>query len=95
MHDPSRPFGRPRGPGAFDPHKELDAVVGPYREHAGERLLVRALRIVGKGLAGAALAIAVATTVMYVLHKHVRDAQRAPVTPLPGKPVPIEIIPAK
>ena len=95
MHDPTHPFGKPRDPRAFDVQKELDQVVGRYEEHPGERLLVRALRILGRGLVGAALAIAVAATVMWVLHKHVREAQRAAVTPAPGKPVPIEIIPAK
>jgi hypothetical protein len=79
----------------FDAKKELDAVIGPYEERPGERLAVRALRILARGLIGAAAAIAVAFVVMYVLHSHVRDAQRAAVKPVPGKPVPIEIIPAK
>ena len=56
---------------------------------------MRVLRIVARGLLGAAAAIAVAFAVMYVLHKHVSDAQRAPVKVTPGKPVPIELIPAK
>lgn len=79
----------------FDVQKELDEVVGRYDEHPGERLLVRALRILARGLLGAAAAIAVAFAVMYVLHKHVGDAQRAPAKVTPGKPVPIELIPAK
>jgi hypothetical protein len=88
-------FDKPPPPSAFDVRKELDAVVGRYDEHPGERLLVRALRIVARGLLGAAAAIAVAFAVMYVLHKHAGDAQRAPVKPVPGKPVPIDLIPAK
>ena len=87
---------RPPGEKGFDAKKELDAVIGPYEGRPpGERLAVRALRILARGLLGAAAAIAVAAGVMYVLHSHVRDAQRAPVKPTPGKPVPIEIIPAK
>jgi hypothetical protein len=79
----------------FDAGKELDAVIGPYGQRPGERLAVRALRVLARGLLGAAAAIAVAFVVMYVLHSHVRDAQRAAAKPVPGKPVPIEIIPAK
>ena len=84
-----------RTPASFDAKKELDALIPPYRERAGERFAVRALRIVARGLLGAAAAIAVAFAVMYVLHSHVRDAQRAPVKVQPGKPVTIDLIPAK
>lgn len=95
MKDRHNPFGRPRAPGGFDVQKELDEVVGRYGERTGERLAVRALRIIARGLLGAAAAIAVAFVVMYVLHKHVGDAQRAPAKVVPGKPVPIELIPGK
>jgi hypothetical protein len=95
MNTRFKPHPPPGSGPAFDAKKELDAVIGPYVERPGERLLVRALRIVARGLLGAAAAIAVAFAVMYVLHSHVRDAQRAPAKLVPGKPVPIEIIPAK
>ena len=90
-----KPFPRPGEPKPFDAKKELDAVIPPYEERPGEKLAVRALRILARGLLGAAAAIAVAFAVMYVLHTHVRDAQRAPVKLQPGKPVPVELIPAK
>lgn len=89
-----KPF-RPPGMPTFDAKKELDELIPPYRERAGERFAVRALRIVARGLLGAAAAIAVAFAVMYVLHSHVRDAQLAPAKVPPGKPVTIELIPAK
>ena len=95
MKDRYSQFGKPRALNTFDVQKELDEVVGPYQERPGERLAVRALRILARGLVGAAAAIAVAFAVMYVLHKHVGDAQRAAVKSTPGKPVPIELIPAK
>jgi hypothetical protein len=92
-YDISRPPSRTPG---FDAKRELDELIGPYGARPkGERLAVRILRIVARGLLGAAAAIAVALGVMWVLHTHVRDAQRAPVKLEPGKPVPIEIIPAK
>ena len=88
-------FGARSPAKTFDVQKELDQVVGRYDERPGECFAVRALRILARGLLGAAAAIAVAFAVMYVLHTHVRDAQRAPVKPIPGKPVPIDLIPAK
>jgi hypothetical protein len=88
-------FDRPKSLRTFDVQKELDEVVGRYEERPGERLAVRLLRILARGLLGAAAAIAVAFAVMYVLHKHVGDAQRAPAKVVPGKPVPIDLIPAK
>ena len=88
-------FDKPKTRRSFDVQKELDEVVGRYEERPGERLAVRLLRILARGLLGAAAAIAVAFAVMYVLHKHVEDAQRAPPKVVPGKPVPIDLIPAK
>ena len=88
-----RHFHAPGEAKPFDVKKELDTVVGTYDEHPGEKLVVRAMRIVARGLLGAAAAIAVAFAVMWVLHKHVGDAQRAPAPVTPGKPIPIQIIP--
>jgi hypothetical protein len=95
MDNRYRHFQAPGETRPFDVKKELDTVVGRYDEHPGEKLVVRALRILGRGLAGAAAAIAVAFVVMWVLHKHVRDAQLAPAPVTPGKPIPIQIIPAQ
>ena len=92
-YDITRPPTRAAG---FDPKKELDEVVGSYgARRPGERLAVRVLRIIARGLLGAAAAIAVAFGVMWILHSHVRDAQRAPAKIVPGKPVPIDLVPAK
>lgn len=88
-----REFPDPKAPPALDVQKELDAVIGKYEEHPGEKLAVRVVRIVGRGLLGAALAIAVSSAVIYTLHKHVKDAQTAPVTLVPGKPIPVQILP--
>lgn len=88
-----RNFPDPKAPRALDVQKELDAVVGKYEERPGEKLAVRVVRIVGRGLLGAALAIAVSGAVIYTLHKHVKDAQMAPVPLTPGKPIPVQILP--
>ncbi len=88
-----RNFPDPKAPRPLDVQKELDAVVGKYQERPGEKLAVRAIRILGKGLLGAALAIAVSGAVIYTLHKHVKDAQTAPVPLTPGKPIPVQILP--
>ena len=83
----------PKAPRPLDVKKELDAVIGKYEERPGERLAVRVVRIVGRGLLGAALAVAVSSAVIYTLHKHVKDAQTAPVPLIPGKPIPVQILP--
>ncbi len=88
-----RNFPDPKVPPSLDVKKELDAVIGKYEEHPGERLAVRAIRIIGRGLLGAALAIVVSGAVIYTLHNHVKDAQRAPAPLTPGKPIPVQILP--
>lgn len=88
-----RNFPDPKAPPAIDVNKELDAVIGTYEERPGEKLAVRALRILGRGLLGAALAVVASGAVIYTLHKHVKDAQLAPAPLTPGKPIPVQILP--
>ena len=76
----------------FDIDKELDAVVGRYDEHRGERFLRRYGRWLGRAFAASALAVATATLIFFILHKHVTDARNAPP---PKKPVPVHILPAR
>ena len=67
--------------------KQLDAVVGERYEpprKPREMLL--------KWLAAAVLGVAMALLVMFVLHKHLTDAQTAAA---PAKPVPVQIVPAR
>lgn len=75
----------------FDPKKELDAVLGTYKDRRGN-LWQRFGGSVGKALVVAALAIMAAAAVVYTLHFHVKQAQKAPA---PKKPVPVNIVPAK
>ena len=83
----------PKAKASLDVKKELDAVVGKYEERPGEKLVVRAIRIIGRGLLGAALAVVASGAVIYTLHKHVKDAQLAPAPLTPGKPIPVQILP--
>jgi tetrahydromethanopterin S-methyltransferase subunit G len=74
----------------FDVEKELDQVIGKFEDRRGNRMQ-RIGRIVGRTLLGASLAIAAATVVIYTLHSHVEQAQKAPG---PKKPVQVQIVPA-
>ena len=74
----------------FDPKRELDQVVGQFEERGS--FLARAGRMAGRVLIGASLAVGAAALVIYTLHTHVKQAQKAPA---PKKPVPVSIIPAK
>ena len=76
----------------FDPHKELDAVVGTYDAQPGERFLRRYGRWLARAIAAAVLALATAATIFFVLDKHVTDAKNAPA---PKKPVNVQIVPAR
>ena len=75
----------------FDPKKELDQVLGRYEDRRGS-LFRRFGGTMGKALLVAALAIVAAAVVIYTLHFHVKQAQKAPP---PKKPVPVNILPAK
>ena len=75
----------------FDPKRELDAVLGTYKDRRGS-LFQRFGGTVGRALVVAALAIGAAAVVIYTLHFHVKQAQTAPA---PKKPVPVNILPAK
>ena len=90
---PEMPSLRPPGTKtAFDVQKELDEVVGRYEEGRGERALRRYGRWFARFVAAAVLASATAAAVMYVLHDHVMQAQKAPA---PKKPVSVRIVPAQ
>jgi hypothetical protein len=75
----------------FDPKKELDAVLGTYKDRRGN-LWQRFGGSVGRALVVTALAIAAAALVIYTLHFHVKQAQTAPA---PKKPVQVQIVPPK
>lgn len=93
MNRPKRPNELPQGLGdklPFDVEKELDQVIGKFEDRRGSRMQ-RIGRIVGRALLGASLAIAAATVVIYTLHSHVEQAQKAPG---PKKPVQVLIVPA-
>ena len=75
----------------FDIHRELDAVVGRYDDHPGERFLRRYGRWLGRAVAAAALAVAAAALVFFTLDQHVTDARNAPA---PKTPVEVRILPA-
>ena len=91
MHSPPPPPGKIGDKLPFDPKRELDAVLGNYKDRRGN-LWQRFGGTVGRALAVAALAIAAAAAVIYTLHFHVKQAQKAPP---PKKPVPVNIVPAK
>ena len=75
----------------FDPKRELDAVLGNYKDRRGS-LWQRFGGSAARALAVAALAIAAAAVVIYTLHYYVKKAQTAPA---PKRPVPVNILPAK
>jgi anti-sigma-K factor RskA len=75
----------------FNPQKELDQVLGRYKDRRGS-LWQRFGGSAGRALAVAALAIAAMVVVIYTLHFHAKQAQTAPA---PKKPVQVNILPAK
>ena len=91
MPQPQEPPGRIGDKLPFDPRRELDTVLGNYKDRKGS-LWQRFGGSVGRALAVAALAIVAAVAVIYTLHFHVKQAQKAPP---PKKPVPVNIVPAK
>ena len=91
MPQPHEPPGKIGDNLPFDPKRELDAVLGTYKDRRGN-LWQRFGGSVGRALAVAALAIVAAVAVIYTLHFHVKQAQKAPP---PKKPVPVNIVPAK
>jgi len=76
----------------FDAERELDAVVGRYEPHAGERWLVRYGRWIARAVVALCLAMAAATVIALVLDRHMRQAETQPA---PKRPVTVNIIPAK
>ena len=76
----------------FDPERELDAVVGRYEPHAGERWLVRYGRWIARALIALCLAVVAATVIALVLDRHMRQAETQPP---PKRPVTVNIITAK
>jgi hypothetical protein len=73
--------------------RELDAVIGDrYVERTSESAPLRLRRKAMKWLLGAVLAIAMATSIALVLHKHLVQPQAAPD---PAKPVVIRILPPR
>ena len=91
MQQPPKPPGKIGDSLPFDPKKELDAVVGTYKDRRGS-LWQRFGGSLGRALLVAALAITAAAVVIYTLHFHVKQAQKAPP---PKRPVPVNIVPAK
>ena len=75
----------------FDPRKELDAVLGNYKDRRGS-LWKRFGGSLGRALVVAALAVAAMATVVYTLHYYTTKAQKAPP---PTRAVPVNILPAK
>ena len=91
----NRPQVPPKRDGLqFDVEKELDAVVGHYRDTRGT-WWQRIGRIASRVLLGACLAVAAATAIVYTLDTHVRQAKTDAAAKAPAKPVPIQIIPQK
>ncbi|MEO7744086.1 MAG: hypothetical protein ABIR98_14205 [Usitatibacter sp.] len=88
---PPTPRGKISDNLPFDPKRELDAVLGTYKDRRGN-LWQRFGGSMGRALVVATLAIAAAAAVVYTLHFHVKQAQKAPA---PKKPVPVNILPAK
>ena len=75
----------------FDPKRELDAVLGNYKDRRGN-FWQRFGGSAGRAFVVAALAIVAAAVVVYTLHFHVKQAQKAPP---PKKPVQVKIVPPK
>ena len=88
---PPEPPGKIGDKLPFDPKRELDAVLGTYKDRRGN-LWQRFGGSVGRALAVAALAIAAAVVVIYTLHYYTKKAQTAPA---PKRPVPVNIVPTK
>ena len=82
----------PPGKPQFDAQKELDALIGHYEPNRGERFLRRYGRWLGRAFAAAALAVAAAGVIFFILDKYVGEAKKAPA---PKRPVPVTIVPAK
>lgn len=76
----------------FDVQKELDRVVGRYEERQGERFWRRYGRWSARAMVFAALAVAAAAVILWVLDKHVTDGRKAPP---PQRPVDVRILPAR
>ena len=74
----------------LDVEKELDAVVGRYDEHGGERWLRRYGRWIGRFAAFAALAVAAAVMILVMFDERLTATRGAPA---PVKPVPVRIVP--
>lgn len=75
----------------FDPKRELDAVLGNYKDRRGN-LWQRFGGSVGRAVALACLAVAAMAAVIYTLHYYTTKAQKAPP---PKRPVSVNILPAK
>jgi hypothetical protein len=75
----------------FDPKKELDQVLGNYKDRRGS-VFQRFGGSLGKTLLVAVLAIFAMAAVVYTLHYYTKQAQKAPP---PKRAVPVNILPAK
>ena len=76
----------------FDAERELDAVVGRYEPHAGERWPVRYGRGIARALVALCLAVAAAAVIGLILDHHMRKAETAP---RPPRPVTVDILPTR
>jgi len=76
----------------FDAERELDAIVGRYQPHAGERWLVRYGKWIARALIALCLAVIAASVIAVILDRHMRAAETAPA---PKRPVTVNILPAK
>lgn len=80
---------KPR-PGQLDIEKELDAVVGRYEPHAGQRFFVRYGRWIGRAVLVACLAVAMALAIAAILDTSMSDAQRDAAR---KRPVTVDLLP--
>jgi hypothetical protein len=79
-----------RGP--LDVKRELDELVPEYRPREATPRAQRYLGLLVKFAAGAVLAALAVAAIVYILHKHLTQAQTAPA---PKRPVPVHIVPAQ
>ena len=79
----------------FDAEKELDAVVGRYEPHAGEKFFVRYGRWIGRALIAAVFAVAAMTLVMHTLDKHAREAHEKADKAAAKRPVVVDLLPPR
>ena len=79
----------------LDIEKELDAVVGRYEPHAGEKFFTRYGRALGRAVIAAVLAVAAMTLIMHTLDKHAREAHEKADRAAARRPIVVDILPAR